>query len=75
MTAKRIFNDPDHPQYGPVRRMWVILAQLGMLKAAERYSRHYGLRWDILLAAEVRARKTEDEAQRAMLLRLMEGWV
>lgn len=27
----RIFDNPNHPQYGPVRRMWVILAQLDVL--------------------------------------------
>ena len=75
MTAKRIFNDPDHPQYGPVRRMWVILVQLDMLNAAERYGRHYRLPWDEFLAANVRGALTEEVAQRDMLYRLMEGWV
>lgn len=77
MTAKRIFNDPDHPQYGPVRRMWVILTQLNMLEGAERYGKHKGLNWDQIVAARIRERPDQPEyfVQRQVLYALMEGWM
>lgn len=75
--AKRIFDDPSHPEYGPVRRMWVILMQLDMLADAERYSRwsinQGGLAWDSNLASMVRQR-SEARAQRAMLLTILKNW-
>jgi hypothetical protein len=51
----RIFDNPNHPHYGPVRRLWVVLMQLDLLEAAERWSDHAvetgaGWRWDEWLA-------------------------
>ena len=28
--SKQIIDDPNHPHYGPIRRMWVILQGLGI---------------------------------------------
>lgn len=42
----RIFDNPNHPQYGPVRRMWVVLAQLDLLVAAEAWGERHGMTWD-----------------------------
>lgn len=76
--AKRIFDNPDHPQYGPVRRMWVILAQLDMLEDAERYSLWSvttgGLPWDGTLADRVQKQHGEARSQRAMLLTILKNW-
>jgi hypothetical protein len=75
---KRIFDNPNHPQYGPVRRMWVILAQLDMLETAERWSEHKGRSWDRALAydiADCRLANAEQIMQRTFLLILLEGWV
>lgn len=74
MTAKRIFDDPDHPQYGPVRRMWVVLVQLDMLDAAERWSKHNPLTWDKLVAANCN-HHGEAPSQRMFIATLLEGWV
>lgn len=70
---KRVFDNPDHPQYGPVRRMWVILAQLDMLGAAEAWSPPASPAWDAYLAAEVRSTAKESDAQRKFLGMLI-GW-
>lgn len=75
---KRVFDDPDHPQYGPVRRLWVVMAQLDMLDAAERWSQHKGRNWDQAVAfdiADCRLEKAEQFIQRLFLQILMEGWV
>lgn len=79
MTEPRIYDNPRHPQYGPVRRMWVVLAQLDMLNAAERYSRHYtfagGFAWDANLAGMVANGTPESVAQRHFIGTLLEGWL
>lgn len=81
MTEKRIYDDPKHPQYGPVRRMWVILAQLDLLESAERFSEHHtsqgGATWDETVAANCRQYPdiNESAVQRALIYTLMEGWI
>lgn len=74
MVDKRIFDDPNHPEYGPVRRTWVVLVQLDMLEAAERWSRHYKRTWDSVIAESVIGRK-ESHVQRDFIYQLMEGWI
>lgn len=59
----RIFDDPNHPQYGPVRRMWVILAQLAALEEIERIVPS----WDQRVALWVKQGYPESEAQTQML--------
>lgn len=42
----RVYDDPNHPHYGPVRRMWVILAGLDLLGFAETWRDSAGYLWD-----------------------------
>ena len=49
--TKRVYDDPNHPRYGPVRRLWVILVGLGMLEAAEELYPPRVLSWDLSLCA------------------------
>lgn len=72
----RIFDNPKHPQYGPVRRMWVVLSQLDLLKAAERYGSHRGTPWDEMLAGLLIAKPDMPESvpQRLIIGILLEGW-
>ncbi len=74
---KRIFDNPNHPQYGPVRRMWVILVQLDLLDAAERWGNHRIVPWDEWLATMLDNNKHVKESayQRALILMLGEGWM
>ena len=50
----RIFNNPNHPQYGPIRRMCVILSHLDMLDELDKwYENHYYNKidtWDRIFA-------------------------
>lgn len=76
----RIFDNPNHKHYGPVRRLWIVLVQLDLLKAAERYDEHrikHGfLRWDEMLAALLSNKPTVPESahQRLIIGILLEGW-
>lgn len=65
----RIFDNPNHPKYGPVRRMWVILEQLGMADRMDRYTepRPYEKPWDAALAQTLGMGVDEVTAQRTML--------
>lgn len=49
---KRIFDNPNHPAYGPVRRVWVMLAGLDLLgdDTDAEYATQYGTRWDACMA-------------------------
>lgn len=73
----RIYDQPNHPQYGPVRRLWVVLVQLGMLEAAERWSAAHDCPWDESLAIQIEHHPhvPESHYQRAAIYGLMEGWV
>lgn len=84
MSDKRIFDDPNHPQYGPVRRLWVVFAQLDLLVAAERWSRYQqtapgasGHTWDSWIATlvETYPDKNESVFQRELIGILLEGWI
>lgn len=46
----RIFDNPNHPHYGPVRRLWVVLIQLDMLADAEAAYPDSGATWDAALS-------------------------
>lgn len=65
----RIFDNPNHPQYGPIRRMWVVLTQLGMAETMDRHTspRPYEKPWDVALAETIAIGVDESAAQRAML--------
>ena len=77
----RVFDDPNHPQYGPIRRAWVVLVQLDLLDAAERMSAHGVSRglmtWDACMARSIAENPhvRESRWQRAFIYQLMEGWV
>lgn len=75
----RIYDNPNHPHYGPVRRMWVVLVQLDLLSAAEKYSRYYkekgGVSWDQNIAGKIAHGYPESYAQREFIYTLMEGWI
>lgn len=70
----RIFDNPNHPQYGPVRRMWVILKQLDLISSGERYPDSVsGRSWDESLALRIETGRDKDEAmsQRIILRRIL----
>ena len=57
----RIFDNPSHPQYGPVRRMWVMLKQLDLLAFADSEHAFNGV-WDSFLALQIAERPGAREA-------------
>lgn len=73
----RIFDNPNHPKYGPVRRLWVVLVQLDMLNAAERWSQHNPVTWDEWLATRLAVNPLHRESayQRELIGVLLEGWL
>jgi hypothetical protein len=73
----RIFDNPNDPQYGPVRRMWIVLVQLDLLTAAERWSDLAIVPWDEWLAMtlEQNPHIPESASQRLLVGILLKGWV
>ena len=65
----RIYDDPNHPEYGPVRRMWVILVQLDLADKIDRHTYGGGAEapWDVELARTVKLGVRESDAQRTLL--------
>lgn len=49
---KRVFDDPNHPAYGPARRVWIMLAGLDLLAEGtdQAYRDNYGVAWDECMA-------------------------
>lgn len=67
-----IADDPNHPHYGPVRRLWVMLAQLDMLTTAETYrSPTHDVTWDEELVIHLNGNVREASAQRSVLRHLL----
>lgn len=66
----RIFDDPNHRHYGPVRRLWVILVQLNLLEDAESYGGV--VPWDEWLSCLMEMALSESYAQRIILSALLE---
>lgn len=64
MTRIPIYENPNHPNYGPVRRLWVVLAQLGMLEKAEEVFYLRMQPWDVALSMNLDHAENESEAQR-----------
>ena len=60
-----IYDNPNHPQYGPVRRLWVILVQLDLLEVADEPGL-FRSSWDDALAKIVQ-NHDESSAQSAVL--------
>ena len=46
----RIFDNPNHPKYGPVRRCWIVLVQLDLLGQDAAYEAEYRTTWDHCMA-------------------------
>lgn len=74
----RIYDNPIHPQYGPVRRLWVVLTQLDMLPHAARYDSFSGRNgyrlWDERIAEDVACGLVESDAQRKLVSTLLHYW-
>jgi len=68
----RIYDNPNHPQYGPVRRLWVMLAQLDLLAVAETFITARGSSWDQHLARLIRMGLSESYSQRMLLSMIIE---
>jgi hypothetical protein len=70
--ASRIYDDPKHPQYGPVRRLYVMLLQLwadiGIERMETVYRDQYRTYWDIDLAFLMGTLEmSEPDAQRTLM--------
>jgi hypothetical protein len=77
-TAKsiRIYDDSNHPHYGPARRLWVVMAQLDLLKYdSEIKDKFDGMNWDEILSKELTDRSylTEAQAQCGLLHFILNG--
>lgn len=70
----RVFDNPNHRGYGPVRRTWVILAGLDLLTPAldREYDACYGAQWDECMAdAIVAGKTTEGQVARLIVYRML----
>lgn len=72
MTLKRIYDDPNHRHYGPVRRLWVVLAMLyGFdLKDVDKV---HGSPWDIAMSGYLHQNVPENVAHKTVLYRILKG--
>lgn len=75
MGTVRIYDNPKHPQYAPVRRMWVILAQLNLLEFADTCG-PVNVPWDAHLAGSLakHPHQRESEHQEALLYMILSGY-
>lgn len=71
-ASMRIFENPNHPYYGPVRRLWVILVQLDLLKAAGTIMTKRGDLWDDHLVRLMKIGLSESYAQRILLTMIID---
>lgn len=69
--TKPIYDQPDHPHYGPVRRLHIMLLQLlgdELEHKQNRINHTLGdLTWDRLLSSHLLAGYTERQATRLVL--------
>lgn len=77
--AKRIFDDANHPHYGPVRRMWVMLAGLKLLEYADEsvgVSGDNNLHdsWDFCLSTMLRLGRDEVDVTRGLLWVILDNY-
>lgn len=79
---KRIFEDPSHPSYGPVRRLWMILEQLladcGGMAAWETRLRLYSqtlgineIRWEEHFIRLMHGGLSEADAMRTVVTQVL----
>lgn len=65
----RVFDNPSHAGYGPVRRTWVILAGLGVLELDGQYRQEYGHAWDSCMAGALEEGLDEQSVKRLIVRR------
>lgn len=68
---KRVFDDPNHSAYGPVRRTWVILAGLGLLDYDSAYRGQHGVYWDECMAGGIDSGENENSLKRMIVNRMI----
>lgn len=83
---KRIFDNPNHPNYGPVRRLWIMLEQL-FPEGVERFEARLKIyhdrqetvppKFDEHLDALIRMGQGEADAQRMVLQQMFSAreWI
>ena len=77
MSDPRIYDQPNHSAYGPVRRLNVMVLQLFADRDLEKIEKNFGLAhdewtWDDMLAFMIEQRQmSEAKAQRYVLERLL----
>lgn len=73
---RRIFNVPNHPLYGAVRRVWVALAtvcpDLDLLD--ETYFAAYGMQWDEHFAHQIAMESTDEQATRSVVAAAIDAY-
>lgn len=69
--GKRIYDNPDHPNYGPIRRMWVILAQLDMLDIVVKHPAGTWDQWYSLILNNLHDNMGESWCARMILRQLI----
>lgn len=67
-SPERIFDNPNHPGYGPVRRMWVILNQLNLLTFLDHMYQSHSYNWDTELWGHINAHDQNESATFAYYL-------
>lgn len=67
----RVFDNPNHPAYGPVRRTWVILAGLGLLGRDAEYHERHNTDWDRCMAGGIEEGLDENMLKRLIVRRLL----
>lgn len=71
----RVYDDPNHPYYGPARRCWVILVGLfsDLTALDESYQQEGGWAWDEHLAYDLTNGVEERRALRKIVWRCLDG--
>jgi len=67
----RIYDNPNHPHYGPVRRTWVILVGLDVLDFDAVYHQIYRHDWDARIAQWMDEGLTEGQVKRLIVRRFL----
>lgn len=62
-----IIDNPNHPHYGPVRRLWVMLKQLDLMDFLDQYVFGLDETWEEALISYLNTGITEAQAQRIVL--------
>lgn len=68
----RVYDNPNHPHYGPACRQWVIFAGLGCLEAEYAYFKEWGINWDVHLVKTIESGFTEEKALRRITYHMLD---